>query len=97
MASTPELVDAILQLLAQSQSAPVALANHNAELGRLIISEIVERAAARGISISEIEMGMEFGEEMGFIDGGTICPGLPTTARFEADWGRQLIFNGAEQ
>jgi hypothetical protein len=96
MTTTDELVEAICVLLEKpGPSIPVTLMNHEPQLARQIIIGVVERAAAKGISIAEIAIDPEFAAELFFSDDGNVSEKTAAKVIFEPGLGRQLLFRRA--
>jgi hypothetical protein len=93
MTSTAELVDAICLLLGLPRSpVPVSLMNHEPPLARQIIVDVVERAATKGLHITEIRLDPEFATSMSFANDAAVSAEVATKVVFEPELGRQVFF-----
>jgi hypothetical protein len=96
MASTSELIEAICILLARPDSTiPITLTNHPPELAREILVRVVERAAAKGLSIAEVAIDPQLAAEMNLEKGAQVSQSATTTVNFVPGLGRQLRFRRA--
>jgi hypothetical protein len=93
MANTPELVQAICDLIkASTVPIPITLMNHGVDETAAIIGALVERCARDNVTLTAIYIAPELGGELGLVEGKVLDHGSKPTIRWEDGLGRQLRF-----
>ncbi|WP_452181340.1 hypothetical protein [Heyndrickxia sporothermodurans] len=92
MASTEQLAEAYVRLLADLKSASLTLMNHEADGAALVIAAIVDRCASERLGLARVFIGAELSDELGLREGSHLKHGEQPLVRVEADLGRQIRF-----